>query len=155
MLGIEVGVPDVNLARSEFTPLPNLAEGGSSSRIIFGLSAVRNVGQGLVKLIVDEREANGPFRSFYDFVERCDTSVLNKRTVESLIKAGSFDSIGHPRKGLLHVHAQVIDQTLARRREFDMGVLSLFGAGDGGPDFDERSPVPEVEFDKATRLAVE
>ena len=155
MLGIEVDVPDVNLGCSEFTPLPNLAEGEPSSRIIFGLSAVRNVGQGLVKLIVEERDANGPFLDFYDFVERCHTSVLNKRTVESLIKAGSFDSVGHPRKGLLHVHEQVIDQTLARRREFDMGVLSLFGAADDGPDFDERLPVPEVEFDKATRLAFE
>ncbi len=69
--------------------------------IVFGLSAVRNVGAGLVGLLVAEREANGPFADFYDFCERVDYQVLNKKTIESLIKAGAFDSLGHPRQGLL------------------------------------------------------
>ena len=108
-----------------------------------------------MELIVAERDANGPFEDFYDFVERCDTSVLNKRTVESLVKAGAFDSLGYSRKGLLHTYEQVIDHTLARRREYDMGVLSLFGEDENEPNFDERIPVPEAEFDKTTRLAFE
>ena len=73
----------------------------STRTIPFGLSAVRNVGEGLVGHIVGERETNGPFVDFYDFCERVDPMVLNKRTVESLIKGGAFDSLGHPRKGLL------------------------------------------------------
>ena len=156
VLGIEVTVPDLNVARSDFEPVPTTGQDGDTGQIVFGLSAVRNVGEGLVELIVDERDANGPFVDFYDFCERCDTSVLNKRTVESLIKAGAFDAMGHPRQGLLHVHEQIIDHTVARRKEHDMGVMSLFGEVEGdGPTFDERVAVTDVEFDKMTRLAFE
>jgi len=155
VLGIEVIVPDVNVARSDFEPVLALGDGGAG-QIVFGLSAVRNVGGGLVELIVAERDVNGPFIDFYDFCERCDTSVLNKRTVESLIKAGAFDAMGHPRQGLLHAHEQIIDHIVARRKEHDMGVMSLFGEAEGdGPTFDERAIVADVEFDKMTRLAFE
>ena len=156
VLGIEVTVPDLNVARSDFEPVPTAGQDGDAGQIVFGLSAVRNVGEGLVELIVDERDANGPFVDFYDFCERCDTSVLNKRTVESLIKAGAFDAMGHHRQGLLHAHEQIIDHTVARRKEHDMGVMSLFGEVEGdGPTFDERVAVADVEFDKMTRLAFE
>ena len=157
VLDIEVGVPDINVARSNFEPVPDLAAGPNASpgRIVFGLSAVRNVGEGLVELIEAERAANGPFADFYDFAERCNTTVLNKRTIESLIKGGAFDALGHPRQGLLHAHEQIIDHTVARRKEHDMGVMSLFGESSEGPSFDERAEVADVEFDKATRLAFE
>jgi len=157
VLGIAVEVPDINVARSDFEPVPMLdaPAGESPGRIVFGLSAVRNVGKGLVELIEAERAANGPFEDFYDFAERCDTTVLNKRTVESLIKAGAFDAMGHPRQGLLHAHEQIIDHTVARRKEHDMGVMSLFGESTEGPEFDERAVVADVEFDKMTRLAFE
>jgi DNA polymerase-3 subunit alpha len=163
-MGIKVLPPDVNLSASEFTALPvEQAPRGVElpprcrGLIPFGLSAVRNVGEGLVSLIVDERDRNGPFTSFYDFVERVDPSVLNKRSVESLIKGGAFDTLGHPRKGLLQVFEQIIDATLQRRRERDQGVMSLFeDAGSaGGAAFDERVTVPPVEFDKAPRLRFE
>ncbi len=155
ILGIDVAVPDINLARSDFNPVPDVEGGTGAGRIVFGLSAVRNVGAGLVELIEAERDGSGPFADFYDFVERCDTSVLNKRTVESLIKAGAFDSLGHPRQGLLYAHEQIIDHTLARRREHDMGVMSLFGESEEGPAFDERAEIADTEFDKTTRLAFE
>ena len=157
VLGIVVDVPDINVARSDFEPVPapDARPGESPGRIVFGLSAVRNVGEGMVELIEVERAANGPFADFYDFAERCDTMVLNKRTVESLIKAGAFDALGHPRQGLLHAHEQIIDHTVARRKEHDMGVMSLFGESTEGPDFDERAVVADVEFDKNTRLAFE
>ena len=105
---------------------------------------MRNVGEGLVGHIVAEREANGPYADFYDFCQRVDTQVLNKRTVESLIKAGAFDDVGHPRKGLLTVFEQIVDHTVARRRERDMGIMTLFGGGDdGGPGDDfERTADP-------------
>jgi DNA polymerase-3 subunit alpha len=155
-LGIKVLVPDVNLSESDFT--------ARDDAIPFGLSAIRNVGEGLVERIVAEREASGPFTDFYDFCERADPMVLNKRSVESLIKAGAFDAMGHPRKGLCLVFEQVIDRTLARRREKELGVMSLFsfeggGGGDdggGGVGFDDsRVPIPDTEFDKAQRLAFE
>ncbi|MDH5237326.1 MAG: DNA polymerase III subunit alpha, partial [Acidimicrobiia bacterium] len=155
VMGIEVVVPDINLSRSDFHPLPDLDETDSLGQIVFGLSAVRNVGVALVELILAEREHNGPFTSFIDFCERVDLMVLNKRTIESMIKAGTFDSLGHPRKGLLTVYEQIIDLTVARRREHDMGVMSLFGELDGGPSFDERPTIPDIEFDKMERLRFE
>jgi DNA polymerase-3 subunit alpha len=156
-MGIEVLVPDVNRSESDFTPLIETAPDGSERRsIVFGLSAVRNVGEGLVNLLLAEREANGPFADFYDFVERVDFQVLNKKTLESLIKAGGFDSLGHPRQGLLRAFEHIVDSTIARRRERDMGVMSLFGdVEDAGPMFDERPPIPEIEFDKRERLRFE
>jgi DNA polymerase III subunit alpha len=156
-MGIAVEVPDINRSASDFTPVVEGEGADQRLSIIFGLSAVRNVGEGLVAHIVAERDAHGPFTDFYDFCQRVDTQVLNKRTVESLIKAGAFDDVGHPRKGLLTVFEQIVDHTLARRRERDMGIMTLFGdAGDGagGDDF-ERAGIPDVEFGKRDRLAFE
>src|SRR5262245_26314313 len=99
-MGIEVRVPDINVSVSEFSAVPGGPDDPGPGAIPFGLSAVRNVGEGVTELILAEREAGGPFADFYDFCERVDSSVLNKRTVESLIKAGAFDSLGHPRQGL-------------------------------------------------------
>jgi DNA polymerase III subunit alpha len=153
-VGIPVLVPDVNESESDFA-----VRDGS---IRFGLSAVRNVGEGLVEHIVAARDDGGRFSDFFDYCERVDPQALNKRTIESLVKAGAFDSLGHPRKGLLHVYEQIVDHTLARRRERDAGIMSLFGGdggapiGDGAGDgFDERVAIPDAEFDKRARLAHE
>jgi len=148
-MGVEVMVPDVNTSMSDFVAV--------EGKIPFGLSAIRNVGEGLVGQIVSERDVNGPFADFYDFCLRVSPMVLNKRSVESLIKAGAFDSVGHPRRGLLMVFEQVIDRTLARRRERDLGIQSLFGELAEGPGsaLDERMPVPDLEFDPAERLTHE
>ncbi len=159
--GIEVLVPDVNRSLSDFAPVvpEHLDDGATadtgSSQILFGLSAVRNVGEGLVELILADRDENGPFEDFYDFCQRVNTQVLNKRTIESLIKAGGFDSMGHQRQGLLTVFEQIVDTTIARRKEHDMGVMSLFGEMEDGPAFDEKVKIPGVEFDKKQRLAFE
>jgi len=154
-MGIPVLVPDVNVSESDFAAVID-AEGGTDS-IPFGLSAVRNVGEGLVGQIIAERDANGPFADFYDFCERVDPSVLNKRTIESLIKAGGFDSLGHPRQGLLTVHEQIIDRTMARRRKEAEGQFELFAALETpDPAFDDaRIVIPELEFDKRKRLSFE
>jgi DNA polymerase-3 subunit alpha len=156
-MGIEVVVPDVNRSVSDFTPVIEVGPDGKEVRsIVFGLSAVRNVGSGLVELLLAERDANGPFVDFYDLCERVDFQVLNKKTLESLIKAGAFDSLGHPRQGLLQAFERIVDATVARRRERDMGVLSLFGeVEDAGGGFDERPPIPDVEFGKRERLSFE
>ena len=177
-MGIRVLPPDVNRSLMNFGALSSeeLPEGvsvpvGSPGAITFGLSAVRNVGEGLVELLIAERAENGQFTSFHDFVERVPEAVLNKRTIESLIKGGGFDSLGYDRRALLTVFEHIIDTTVKRRREAEKGVMSLFGdwGGDGesgnggGADanqqndaFDERTPIPEnMEFDKSDKLRYE
>ncbi len=150
-LEIPVLVPDVNASFSDFS-----CEGHA---IRFGLSAVRNVGEGVSALLIEERETNGQFTDFHDFCDRVDSSVLNKRTIESLINGGGFDSLGHPRKGLLNVFEAAVDAALRRRRERDAGTMSLFDLGGGDSDdspvFDDRIAIPDVEFDKAERLRAE
>ncbi len=151
--GIRVLVADVNRSGADFVPT-QLDDG--TEAIPFGLSAVRNVGAAIVEQMVAEREANGPYADFCDFCDRVPLPVLNKRGIESLIKAGGFDSLGHHRKGLLQVFEPIIDMTLSRRRQEDQGVMSLFDdAPVDGPGFDDRPPIPVVEFDKTEKLRFE
>ncbi len=111
--------------------------------------------------MVAERELNGPFADFYDFCQRVDPQVLNKRTIESLIKAGGFDSLGHTRQGLVLSFEEIVDRTLERRREHDAGVVSLFATleveteGQTTGFADTRLPIADTEFDKPVRLAFE
>jgi DNA polymerase-3 subunit alpha len=151
-MGITVQVPDVNRSASDFAPSPDVEK-----TIVFGLSAVRNVGEGLVRLIIAEREANGPFTDFYDFCDRVDPNVLNKRAIESLSKAGGFDSLGHERRGLLEVHELIIDRTLARRRKEAEGQFDLFSTVDTPSEApsEARVVIPDSTFDKAERLQYE
>src|SRR6202161_4058741 len=130
-MGIDVLVPDVNRSLAEFAPDITVDEDGGrrpEQSIVFGLAAVRNVGESLVDRIVAERNANGPFEDIFDFCQRVDPVVLNKRTMESLVKGGAFDSLGHPRQGLCLVMEGIVDRTLERRREHDLGITSLFAA---------------------------
>jgi DNA polymerase III subunit alpha len=150
---ITVSVPDVNRSAADFTPVAH--EDGTGT-ILFGLAAVRNVGSSVAESIVAEREANGPFADFYDFCERVPIATLNKQPLDALIRAGAFDSLGHTRKGLLSVHEVVVGQIVARRREREQGVLSLFGDLDGGmPAFERPLAIPDWEFEKKERLAHE
>jgi DNA polymerase-3 subunit alpha len=144
-MGIKVLVPDVNESDSDFTVL--------DGRIRFGLSAVRNVGEAVVEKIVEAR-TDPPFESFQDFVDRVDVSALNKRTVESLIKAGAFDGMSHPRKGLTLVYEQTLDATLERRRNEDMGQFSLF-AGDSEAVSQGSIDIPDLVWPQKIRLAFE
>jgi DNA polymerase III subunit alpha len=147
-LGLAVDVPDVNRSSVDFT--------SAGGRIPFGLSAVRNVGVGIATAVVDEREANGPYTDFHDFCERVPLEVLNRRAVESLVQAGAFDGLGHPRQGLLAVHDHIIDRVTARRRESDMGIQTLFGdPGGEGDGFDDRTTIPDLEFDQRTLQKLE
>jgi DNA polymerase-3 subunit alpha len=158
-MGIQVQVPDVNRSESDFVAAIDPATGASA--IPFGLSAVRNVGEGLVELIVREREAAGAFVDFHDFCERVDMAVLNKRTIESLIKAGGFDSMGYSRKGLLGAFERIIDETVARRRKEAEGQFDLFSAIEAdsgaasGTLIGTREPIDPDDFDKKVRLAFE
>jgi len=149
---IVVRTPDINTSGVDFVPVID----GEQRIISFGLSAIRNVGEALITILVDYRKNNSPFTSFYDFADRAPVSTLNKRTVESLIKAGAFDSLGHPRKGLLAVFEPIIENTLQRRRERDQGVMSLFGdSGDSGSGFSERIEIPQINYEKSEQLKIE
>ena len=151
LLDISVLVPDVNASASDFS-----CEGDA---IRFGLSAVRNVGEGVAEEIIKEREENGPFVDFHDFCMRAQSSALNKRTVESLIKGGGFDSLGHSRRGLSLVFEKIIDDAAQKRRDAESGMMSMFDMGasanEDAPVFDDRLPIPDLEFDKSERLRLE
>ncbi|NNE94672.1 MAG: DNA polymerase III subunit alpha, partial [Acidimicrobiales bacterium] len=159
-LGINVLVPDINTSDLDFGSIPDqdgrTLHGRTLNAITFGLSGVRNVGEGIVEKIIEERTDNGPFESFGAFCDRVELSVLNKRAIESLIKAGAFDSLGHPRKGLLMIHEEFINKTVQRRKEEDMGVQTLFGAmEDTDEAYDDRPSIAEEYFDKTARLKLE
>ena len=149
--GIKVTLPDVNLSQSDFAA--NQPSDGEPS-ISFGLSAIRQVGTGAAQMILDERAENGPFGDFHEFCQRVDPMVLNKGIVEALIKAGSFDSLGHPRQGLLNVFEPIMRRGIQQQREREQGVMSLFGDGPQDACFDEID-IPDTEFDKTRRLAAE
>ncbi|CAB4618283.1 unannotated protein [freshwater metagenome] len=155
-MGIEVLVPDVNVSESDFSAFD---KPDGTRAIAFGMSAVRNVGEGLVGHIISERSDRGPFVDFYDFCDRVDTTVLNKRTIESLIKAGGFDSMGYSRKGLLGFYDKIIDDTVARRRKESEGQFDLFSIADEGEVpgtiSGTRHVIPEEDFDKRQRLTFE
>jgi DNA polymerase-3 subunit alpha len=146
MMEIPVLVPGINVSERDFM--------ASDDEIVFGLSAVRNVGEAVVDLIVGEREKNGDYEDFFDFIDRVDIQVLNKRTIESMIKAGAFDSTGDTRRGLFEVAHQIVDTTLDRRRAEDAGQYSLFGGGDSDVS-DVPREVADHEWDKKVRLGFE
>jgi DNA polymerase-3 subunit alpha len=149
-MGIKVLPPDVNLSDATFTP--------TGTDIRFGLSAVRNVGENVVASIVATRRAKGPYADFADFLRKVDAVVCNKRTIESLIKAGAFDSLGHSRRGLMNVYEQSIDAVVDTKRAEAMGQDDLFGSlADGtAPAVDIFAvPVPVGEWRKSDRLAFE
>ena len=152
-MGITVGVPDVNESFGEYAP--SLSQ---DKTILFGMAAVRNVGEALVDKIVAEREAGGPFGSVYDFVRRVDPVVLNRRSMESLIKAGAFDAMGVPRLGLLLKIDEIIDLTLSRRKDLSLGISTLFASfgDDGANDWEGTEiAISDLEFDKSVKLDFE
>ncbi|WP_239376194.1 DNA polymerase III subunit alpha [Frankia sp. Cj5] len=122
-MGIRVLPPDVNESSLYFTPV------GADVR--FGLGAIRNVGAPVVDSIRATRQKKGAFTSFPDFLDKVEIGVCNKRTVDSLIKAGSFDSLGHTRRALARVHEAAIDAVVGPKRAEAFGQYGLFGDADG------------------------
>jgi DNA polymerase-3 subunit alpha len=150
-MGIQVLPPDVNQSAGPFTPV--------GKDIRFGLAAVRNVGHNVVEAIARCRKDKGEYHDFYDFLSKVDAVACNKKTVESLIKAGAFDSMGHSRKGLLAVHAEAIDAYADVKRNEAAGQFDLFGAfadEDGGSSATvAMPPIGDGEWDKRDKLAFE
>jgi DNA polymerase-3 subunit alpha len=139
-MSIPVLLPDVNTSDRDFTPV------GDSVR--FGLSAVRGVGEGVVEKIIEARTKKGAFTSFHDFCRKVDYTCLNRKTVESLIWAGAFSTLGHTHKGLIDSHEGISGEISEKRKQEEAGQFALFGAtmaaAEDGPGHDQ--PVGIDEF---------
>lgn len=150
--GIQVLPPDINRSMSSFSP--------EAEHIRFGLAAIRNVGTGAAHMIIKIRKGNGPFATFTEFIERMPVDVLNKRMVESLIKAGCFDALGYKRIVLMSVYEKVMEACAQDKKRNIEGQISLFSMGE---DVQEvlgeslrRESFPDMqEFEQRVLLAQE
>lgn len=146
-MGIRVLPPDVNESEGMFTPV------GEDVR--YGLAAVRNVGDNVVKGIVDARTEFGKASDFNAFLDQVPLVVCNKRVIESLIKAGAFDSMGHTRRALMECFERRVDEVIDLKRNQANGQDDLFGDA-GSADQVSATPVPDLpEWDKRVRLGFE
>ena len=146
-MGIKVLPPDVNESDAEYTP--------RGVDIRFGLAAIRNVGEGVVASVKAARATKGAFTSFGDFLAKVDANVCNKKTIESLVKAGAFDSLGHPRKGLMAIHLEAIDSVIETKRAEAIGQFDLFGGDSISQVASMDIEIPSTEWDKSTLLTFE
>lgn len=151
-LGVQVLPPDINESVANFTAV------GDDVR--FGLRSVRNVGEGVIESLVASRKSKGKYASFPDFLDKADIAALNKRAVDSLIKAGAFDSLGHTRKGLSAAHEDAIDAVIPVKKAASFGQDDLFaGMGGGGNDeqpvFGLDFPIGEDEWPRKQLLSTE
>jgi DNA polymerase-3 subunit alpha len=147
-LGIEVLPPDVNESQVDFAVV--------DGKIRFGLNAVKNVGEATCRAIVAAREEAGPFNSIWDFTERVDPAVANKRSLESLVSAGALDSTGASRKGMLHVLEDALSYGQKQQQDRLLGQASIFDLGDSPATTSRHhATVPIDEFEKAELLRLE
>jgi DNA polymerase III subunit alpha len=150
-LGITVLPPDVNESGLNFASV--------GTDIRYGLGAVRNVGANVVASLLKTRTEKGKFTDFSDYLNKVDIAACNKKVTESLIKAGAFDSLSHPRKGLFLVHTDAVDSVLGTKKAEAMGQFDLFGGdpNDGGAGADAvfTIKVPDEEWDDKHKLALE
>jgi DNA polymerase-3 subunit alpha len=148
-MGIKVLPPDVNDSDADYTP--------RGSDIRFGLAAIRNVGRNVVAAVVEARTSKGRFSDFADFLGKVDQVVCNKRVIESLVKAGAFDSLGHTRRGLMTVHAEAIDMVMETKRAEAIGQFDLFGSSEDSDTaaFTSEVTIPVGEWEKSTLLTHE
>ena len=147
-MGIEILPPDINKGVGNFS----VDEG----RIRYGLAAIKSIGRPVIRAIIEEREARGEYKNLKDFIERLSGKEVNKRTIESFIKSGAFDSLGGTRKQFMVIYLQIMDQVNRERKYSMTGQMSLFDmvSDDQKAEFD--IPLPDVgEYEKETRFAFE
>ena len=151
-MGIEVEPPDINRSGIDFTPLEN--------RILFGFSAVRNVGQGAIEEMLAAREEKGPFQSLADLCDRIDPRTVNRRALESLIHSGAFDSLEPNRNQAIHDLGLVLDWAQSRAKDRAVGQGNLFDLMGGGATetagFETAPKAPPVkDFPESDKLRLE
>ncbi|WP_199430232.1 DNA polymerase III subunit alpha [Qaidamihabitans albus] len=137
-LGIRVLPPDVNESEQRFAAV--------GDDIRFGLGAVRNVGANVVESIIRTREQKGKYSTFTDFLDKSELVVCNKRVVESLIKAGAFDSLGNTRLSMIQVHEDAVEAVVPLKRQEAMGQFDLFGSGETTEPTESSSPLAHLKF---------
>ena len=147
LMGVRVLPPDVNESEMYFTP--------TNGDIRYGLAAVRNVGEGAVQQILTARSEKGAFESFTDFCRKVDPAVLHKKSLESLILAGAFDSLGYRRQALFDKYTKVSEPVVAERRAEAAGQFSLFGGGQQAAHELDESVLEGEEFDRKNLLRLE
>ena len=146
-MGIELLPPDVNESGADFTV--------SGGNIRFGLVAIKGIGRGFIDALMKEREENGPFTALDEFCRRMYGHELNRRSVESLIRAGAFDSLGFKRKALLEVLDKVIEGVNGEGRRNIAGQMGLFDLGDE-EDSGSTLQLPDVEeFSRRELMSME
>ena len=147
-MGISILPPDINRSEGKFTV--------DGQAIRYGMAAVKGIGKPVMEAIVEERSANGPFRSLKDFAERLSGKEVNKRTVENFIKAGAFDCFGVTRKQLMFVYANVLDDVAREKKDSLSGQMSLFDFVDETTKRSYETVYPDVgEYEKSDLLALE
>jgi DNA polymerase-3 subunit alpha len=147
-MGIKVLPPDVNESDSEYTP--------RGSDIRFGLTAIRNVGENVVLSIIENRKSKDRYTNFGDFLTKVDSLVCNKKTIESLIKAGAFDSLNHSRRGLMMVFLEALDAVSEAKRAESIGQFDLFGAANATSSISGVVlDIPVTEWEKMMLLSYE
>jgi DNA polymerase-3 subunit alpha len=147
-MGIKVLPPDVNESLSEFAPV--------GKDIRFGLSAIKNVGENVVDSLINSRIKHEKFKDFFDFLNKVESTVCSKRVIESLIKAGAFDSLGHSRKGLLSIHIEAVDSATESKKAEAIGQYDLFGSSQESVSITGTELIiPTEEWDKAALLNFE
>lgn len=148
-MGITVLPPDVNESALNFTPVGN--------DIRFGMGAIRNVGVNAVEAMVAAREKEGVYTSFKDYLMKVPAVVCNKRTIESLIKAGAFDSLNHHRRALAMIHEEAIDSVITLKRNEAIGQFDLFAGFDEAESEASLSiEIPDLpEWEKKDKLSFE
>ena len=146
--GFQVYPPDINKSITEFK-----TENGNMR---FGLGAIKGVGTGLIDLIVKEREANGEFKSFEDFVRRAPAGAMNKKAMESLIYSGAFDSFGHARSQLIEVYPAYMDMASSDRKAKASGQFSFFDTFEAETEVLNKIEMPNIkEYNKEALLKYE
>ncbi|WP_104140664.1 DNA polymerase III subunit alpha [Arthrobacter sp. ZGTC131] len=148
-MGITVLPPDVNESALNFTPVGN--------DIRFGMGAIRNVGVNAVEAMVAAREKEGAYTSFKDYLMKVPAVVCNKRTIESLIKAGAFDSLKHHRRALAMIHEEAIDSVITLKRNEAIGQFDLFaGFEEAESEASLSIEIPDLpEWEKKDKLSFE
>ncbi|MBI4455331.1 MAG: DNA polymerase III subunit alpha [Acidobacteria bacterium] len=146
-MGIEVLPPDINRSEMHFK--------SDQNRILFGLAGIKNVGESAIQSVLQARREKGKFTSFFDFCERVDLRLVNKRVVESLVKAGAFDSFGYPRARLFLSTDVAIERAQKQQRDRDSGQSSLFEMLQSSQAGEHDPLVEAKEWVEAERLAFE
>ena len=147
-MGINILPPDINSGEGKFSV--------DGEHIRYGLAAIKSVGRPVIEAIVSERKENGPFKHLKDFIERLSGKEVNKRTIESFIKAGALDSLGGTRKQFMMIYVKILDQVNQEKKYSMSGQMTLFDMVSEEQKSEFDIPLPNVgEYEKETLLAFE